>query len=115
MEHLCLASFHLCSVQLTSNRNAARIATLRAEIETLEVEYRQISRLADVSYCSFGSLYSKGDPCCSAEDLVQTHIQNLHAYNLMRDNAQVVIGRLAAAEGVPVGEVWRKLGLEMDD
>ncbi|KAJ8294418.1 Carnosine N-methyltransferase [Rhodotorula toruloides] len=49
------------------------------------------------------------------DKIVKDHIELLHLYNERKDAVQVIVGKLAALEQVPVNEIFRRLGIEADD
>jgi len=71
-----------------------RIENLKAEIASLEI---QIGPVGD------------------AEGVCSNHIQLLHKYNGTMDAAGVLIGRLAELEGCSVVEIYKRLGLSVED
>ncbi|KAJ7194758.1 DNA repair protein [Mycena pura] len=78
---------------ISAEKQEARVAALRAEIESLETEF------------------GRGD---DAEAIVKKHIKLLHRYNEAKDATQILIGKLAAQRETTIRQIHEDLEL-LDD
>ena len=51
---------------------------------------------------------------CKTEELT-THIEKLHQYNEMKDIGQIVLGRIALAQGIQTKDLYKRYGLNFSD
>ncbi|TFK99354.1 Swi5-domain-containing protein [Pterulicium gracile] len=75
---------------------------------------KQDAAIADLQ-SQIDELQAQLGPGADAEKIVKSHIRLLHAYNDVKDAAQVLIGRLATVKETTVTEIHRDLDLPDKD
>ncbi|KAI5818622.1 Swi5-domain-containing protein [Pyronema omphalodes] len=94
------------SSSIPSTPHDKKLATLHAQNSTLETQLTDLKRSYEESLLRLKNPENKG------VDTVKRHIRLLHEYNEVRDVALGLVGLVAEARGVPVGEVLRECGIE---
>ncbi|KAL3870488.1 hypothetical protein ACJMK2_038543 [Sinanodonta woodiana] len=93
-----------CQQLPSSSPITGSLDDLKCEVATLQQKLtetqKKIKELEELGY--------------NVEEL-QQHIDKLHEYNEIKDVGQMVLGRIAANEGVTTKDKYEKYGLNLDD
>ncbi|BGP23681.1 DNA repair protein, Swi5 family protein [Rhodotorula toruloides] len=98
---------HSSSLASSSPSSSATAAKPRATGQVAQMKLERLRRECRDLEEALGS----ADP----DKIVKDHIELLHLYNDRKDAVQVIVGKLATLEQVPVNEIFRRLGIEADD
>ncbi|ERF70061.1 hypothetical protein EPUS_00248 [Endocarpon pusillum Z07020] len=99
----------------TSNPSSANL--LRTKISTLQSQTSTLQTQLSSTYAQLAAKTTpapESDPAAKAEAILKRHIRLLHEYNEIRDVGMGLMGLIADARGVRLGEVMDGFGVGAD-